>query len=381
MTRDIEDLVRAAAVRQADLAADPERILRTLAERRGPRRHRARNLTIVAAAAAMAVAVAVPTMVIRGMDRGSQPVASATGDPSTTAPGSEPPTSPPPASPPVLVTFTAGYRPTWLPPGLVERTRGWSFESENSIGGALTRTWTAGPVELGRQVDRSLNASVQFQISPLNPTAPPLYGPSPREVDINGVTGRMSSEGSVIWQPDAQTLLRLNATPPLPEEDMLRIARSVQPDATRQRALLHLGWLPDGTSASFGTVDANAPTSWEAVTLAYDHPDTPHAARRSVVAYVGTVARETGINGTSEQLTIGGRPARLVKPEAGTTDPLDYHVDWLLTVDLGGGRHLTVYYSQYTSDTPTRPLTTREDAIRVAEGVVVDPNPDLAWAG
>jgi len=381
VTRDIEKLVRAAAERQADLAVDPERILRTLAERRRPPRHRARNLTIAAAAAAMAVAVAVPTMVIRGMDRGSQPVASATGDPSTTAPSSEPTTSPPPASPPVLATFTAEYRPTWLPPGLVERTRGWSFASENSIGGGLTRIWTAGPVELGRQVDRSLNASVEFAISPLNPTEPPQYGPSLREVDINGVTGRVSGQGSLIWQPDAQTLLTLIATPPLPEEDMLRIARSVQPDATRQRALLHLGWLPDGTSASFGTVNANGPNSWEAITVAHDHPDTPHAARRSVVAYVGTVARETGINGSSEQLTVGGRPARLVKPEAGTTDPLEYHIDWLLTVDLGGGRHLTVYYSQHTVDTPTQPLTTREDAIRVAESVVVDPYPDLAWTG
>jgi hypothetical protein len=52
---------------------------------------------------------------------------------------------------------------------------------------------------------------------------------------------------------------------------------------------------------------------------------------------------------------------------------------WLLTMDLGDGRYLTVRIGSLEDQSATPPV--RDDVVRIAESVVLDPNPDLTWLG
>jgi hypothetical protein len=53
---------------------------------------------------------------------------------------------------------------------------------------------------------------------------------------------------------------------------------------------------------------------------------------------------------------------------------------WLLTMDVGDGRYLTIRAGSLLYEQAPAPLV-RDDVVRIAESVVLDPSPDLTWLG
>ena len=339
----IDDLIRETVRRQEELAVDPDRV-RAALPARAARRRRARTRAMLATvAAAVTVAVAVPVIALRDND----PAVSATSR---------------------QVTIPLRYRPTWLPDGMVEKFRGVSYLAPGTY-----RMWesTAPP-----SAERS-NPNVLLSASP---SAPDDVDREPN-IDINGTPGYYGG-GSVIWRVDGDTKLVV-AQSGLTEEDMLRIARSVEPDPTRMRLPLHFGWLPDGSAEwmhkSSGDpslkVMGDSPTEWGATVLVYD-------SQRYLEATVGTT-RYTPAGDTSHGQTviINGRTAQLAQPDE-TMDPVGqgFQTNWVLTMDLGEGRRLIMHGGTAKNMPEASPLS-RDDMIRIAEHVQFDPSPDIGWIG
>lgn len=383
MTSNLHDLIRDAAQRQAELAVAPDRIRAALAahDDRGGRRRRLQTWLVVAAAATVAVAVAVPTIAMRGLDGEDRPAASES-PAATESASSGPATSPAPSVSPNLATLPLRYRPTWLPPGMVEQSRHTPLATMPDPNTAQ-RIWSATPLDHDAGLDRSADPVLALQIWRHGEFEPGLARgdrpqTGPRQVDINGKQGYLWGTEMLRWEVDAETELILTAPKlDLPEADLVRIARSVQPDLTQQRAPLHVGWLPEGFVAHSVGMAGSSPTRWEGNLVASQF-DEQRYPQRTIMVYVGTIGRTTG-PGQGEQLTIGGRPARLWSAPPGATDWL-VPVDWVLAVDLGQGRQLTVYGDADPTPAEVRQLT-RDEIIRVAESVELDPNPDLGWIG
>lgn len=363
MNPDIDDLVRDAVRRQEALAVDPERI-RARLPARAARQHRTRRIATLAAIGVAAAAVAVPVIVLRDPDPGgSGPAASSTAAP-TTGPAI-----------PGLATGALKYRPTWLPDGMVERYRAVPLVSTPGPKDTTTRQWQSTSVddEASGHIGLAYWPSVR---SPADTAIPPVMtgegGLSDRapshEVDINGNPGQYDTE-VVTWQVDADTKLMLYAPGTgLSEDVMLRIARSVVPDTTALRAPLRVDWLPDGIAGEFLDVSGDSPSQWSARIFA-------DGERGYVSTSVGTRAPAA----SGEQLPLaGGRTANLAQVDE-EDSARGYRTRWVLTVDLGNGRYLTVL----GGDVPGGPVNalSREDMVRVAENVVLDPSPDLTWLG
>jgi hypothetical protein len=362
MTVDLERLIRAAQERQAQRAVAPDRVRAALPERaaRTVRRRRRRYgvLGAVAVAASVAAAVTVPALALRG------------GSGATTPRVAVPPSAPVTGTP---GTATAGeasplrFRPTWLPPGLLERSRLRQFDA----GGAVQRFWTSEPV--GTDGNDGGGRSVSLRVSGgQKPTDPQNNGGTP--VDVNGKTGYYhgtadSTKSYVEWRADTQSVVSIAQHGSVSQADMLRIARSVQPDPGRVRIPLTLGWLPAGLTVSIGEVSGDSPGKWMA-RLSAEEPSTgaEGKVRRSVMA---SISPTTTAPAGGEQLTVGGHPARLVKradiPELDMT---------YLVVDLGGGTLLTVL-----GHGPNENPVTRDDLIRVAEHATPDDQADASWIG
>ncbi|WP_077005437.1 hypothetical protein [Saccharothrix sp. ALI-22-I] len=357
----IEDLIQDAVRRQEELAGDPDRIRAALPERaaRKVRVDRTWRLAAVGAAACVAAAVAVPTVVLRDSEGGSGPAASPTAS-STASPA------------PRAGTFPLRFRPTWLPPGLPERSRSIPLTTGPDAKASTVQTWSTGPVS-GPNLSLTAYRSLEDSEAPLPPNVVEAPGgstsPRLRDVDINGKAGRYDGD-SVVWRVDSETRLLLTASGlGLSEDDLLRVARSVRPDDTRLHVPLRVDRLPAGVAPQFATVDGESPTSWEASIF----------AERTWAAYVSVRVGTVDHGAAGEAVTIGGRAAHLAELDGDTSTQGGYRTDWRLTVDLGDGRRLTVYGGSGLES--SAPALTREDMIGIGEQVEVDPNPDLGWLG
>jgi hypothetical protein len=379
---DIDDLIRDAVRRQEEMAVDPDRIRAALPARaaRKARVKRTRMLVTVAAAASVAVAVAVPTVVLR--ESADVGVATSPAAPSSAAPSTGSSGSTTAAPSPGAATAPLRFKPTWLPPGLTEWQRVVPLTSDHPKVG-VARAWKITPA------DEIANLGLNAYTSPQDkvPPAPPILvnpdgtsrGDLPgRSVEINGKPGHYDGGTTITWQVDPETKLMLTAPElGLSEDDLFRIARSVQPDDTRlhlplHAGPLHAGSLPGGVSTLFATVEGESPDSWEASLF----------AERTMAAYVsvryGTI--DPGSAAGGEAVTVRGVAARLTKLGDDTSTQPGYRTDWLLTADLGDGRWLTVRGGTVL-DSPGGPALTRDDILRIAEQVELDPGADLGWLG
>lgn len=330
----IDDLIRDTVRSQEELAVDPDRVRAGLPAR-AARRQRARTRTMLATVAAgVAVAVAVPVVIL--------------GDNGTVETAAVP-----------QATMPLQYRPTWLPDGYVE-----DFRGTPSSGPGVGRGWRSTAPE---SADRS-NPHITMVVSPRSPEnvdrAP--------NVDINGVPGYLGG-GSVIWDVGKTRFL---IAAPFPEEDMLRIARSVEPDPTRIRLPVQFNWLPDGGAEWTRKVDdpgvkvtGFSATEYEATVLVYD-------SQHYVQASVGTSDFSYGeLHG--REVVVNGRTAVLAQDV--DLDPTSKNMpsNWVLLMDLDDGRQLLVH-SGATKDSP--PLS-EGDFLRVVENIQLDANPDVGWLG
>lgn len=337
MNPDIDDVIREAVRRQETLAVDPDRIWAALPARVASRRRTRTRVMLATVAAAVAVAVAVPiALQDNGNDTGPTVSAAA----------------------PEQAGIPLYYRPTWLPDGMVERARSVPIDGDFTFAERFWKSTSADDGASGPQIILTSHART------------PADDPAPN-VDINGTPGWYDGESYVSWQVDGDTKLSLTAAElGLSQEVLLRIARSVEPDPTRLRPPLRLDWLPDGVADQRLQVRGDSPTKWKATIVASG------AGKHYVSASVGTAADTA----RGETVTVNGHTAHLAQVDEKDADVPYYQTKWLLTMDLGGGRLLTVRSGSEGGSPATSPLT-RDDMIRVAEHVQVDPDPDLAWLG
>jgi len=342
---DIDDLIRDAVRRQEELAVDPDRIRAALPARPARRR---RTFALATVGVAVAVAAAVPVIVLR-----------------------EPASGDGPAATPTVVAVTPGiplrYRPTWLPAGFVERSRSvpvvdpapakvvtdriWKRTSldEGEVGHIGLSVWDEAP-------DRSDGAGDKADTN----------GGSGR-VDINGSPGRYDND-TVTWQVGNTQFLLYAPGAGLSEDDLLRVARSVEPDRTSLRAPLRVDWLPDGVSGEFMFVRGDSPAKWEARFFA-------EGAAGYVSVSVGTAV----VPARGDEVAVGDRGAHLAEVDEEDPVQANHRTHWVLSADLGGGRYLTVRVG--ASPGAVQGPLPGDVAIRVAESVVLAPDPDLAWLG
>jgi hypothetical protein len=312
--------------------------------------------------------MAVPVIALRAPTPGGDSPAA-----SSTAPTTAGPTEP---AIPGLATGPLRYRPTWLPEGMVERSRAIPLSTPQGQKDTTDRQWK--PLSAGDGETGHLGlTSWDFVPSAGDTAAPPVasgegdsgdVAPT-QNVDINGMPGTYDTE-MVTWQVDADTKIMLYGPGTgLSKEDMLRVARSVEPDPTRLRAPLRVDWLPEGVSGEFLSVWGDAPDKWGSRIFA--DGDGGH-----VNVTVGTTAPEA----RGEQVDVNGRAAHLAQVDE--EEPLrgsSYRTRWVLTTDLGDGRFLTVRGGTVPNG-PANTIT-REDVVRIARNVVLDPSPDLTWLG
>jgi hypothetical protein len=155
---------------------------------------------------------------------------------------------------------------------------------------------------------------------------------------------------------------------PLSKEDMLRIARSVRPDATVLRVPLAVGSWPDGVAPTYVTMVGDSPRHGSPASTRRSRP-RPGDVPRTLTVSVGTTNQG---HAGGEPLTVAGHPARLIKGNTG--DGPAVHT-YLLMVDIG--RASSCRHGRRGG----AGSLTEDDLIRTAEAVTVDPTPTSAgWA-
>src|SRR6185295_19488814 len=122
----------------------------------------------------------------------------------------------------------------------------------------------------------------------------------------------------VAWSHDGFQFMVGARRLPLSKEDMLRIARSVRPDASVLPVPLAVGSWPDGVVPAFVTMIGDSPTSWFASVDAPVAPQFPGDVPRTLTVSVGTTSQG---HGGGEPLTVAGHPARLIKGNTGGDGP------------------------------------------------------------
>jgi hypothetical protein len=328
MSTSMEDLVRAAQEKQANLTPDPQRVLAAF-----PRRHtqlvRRRRLTVaVVAAAAVTAVLAVPVASLT--DRGAGPVPQPAIKPTVSVP-----------LPPAHVALR--FQPGWLPDGYTE------FYRNNRLGGT-SRVWTPDDLTVPLAKNRRF---VFLNVDPLRS----LDGENGEQVDIAGSRGVYVPEANqVTWLSGGYTLAVGTINLALPKSTLLRIARSLRADEEVFPIPFRTPELSAGLEVVGWTVDGAGPQNWVGTVELGKNPGEPSG---QVSISVGTAT--SAPQGGSERL-VGGRPARLVKTSTGTS---------YLVVTLGGGRLLTVR----SSVLPEVQLS------RLAEGVGSPAAGKLSWIG
>lgn len=366
-----ENLLREALQRQADRAADPD-LVRAALPRRAARRTRRRYGSmiggLVVAGALTAFAVPVLALDDAPAPRGAGPAASATGSA--------------PAGSEVPAAVGLRYKPTWLPSGLTERARTVPLKSDYGYDGPV-RYWKRTGTDPGFYTggDR-----LEFGVITAK-NGVDQFGDDGEAVDINGKQGRYSGgsgddKSSLHWMIDAQTVIFIhNVETGVSAADLLKIARSVQPDRDQVPVPLRFGTLPAGMAPVAAQFSGDSAERWQLeitasgpVPGASESPDPEkdkptQGSTRGMYVHLG---QTTDAPDGGETTSVGGRPARIViRPMEGPAAALGDHA-WVV-VELASGLKLTVFGSI--------PAVTRDEILAAAATVEVGAVPDFSWLG
>jgi len=371
MNGTMDDLLRQALQRQAERAVDPARVRAALPARAARRARRRYGSLAVGLTAAAALAVfAVPVL---GLDDARS------GDPAASPVPADTPSTSAAAAPLTPDSVALRYRPTWLPSGLRERARTVPLGPGNAYDGPV-RTWKRADAAGGTDKGGS---RLEFGAIGLKDGAN-QFGDGGRPVDINGRPGRLvgsaDSKSYVHWLIDPQTVIFVNnVSLGMSDEDLLRVARSVQPDPVQLAIPVRLRWLPAGMKPFSAEVAGDSAARWQAEVNATGPPaggavppptgkdkESTASSERWVYVRLGTT---TDAPSGGEAVVVAGRQGRLVtKPIDGL--PLEHAY---VVVTLDSGLTLTVF--------ALLPELSRDDLLAVAAGVETGPAPDLGWLG
>jgi hypothetical protein len=379
VTRDIEDLIRAAQEVQADRALPADRIRAALPQRTAAVRRRQRYgmLGATVAAAAVVAAVTVPIVVLRGGEaQPAAPVAAGT-VPASAEPSATKTETALPAE------FPLGFRATWAPPGFTERVRQTGVAAPGDpFGPTLMRTWSqhVGTGDPGSSGGPYIELYVRTQVSGEGRLAPN----GGKKVDVNGAPGyyhgSVDGEGKsyLDWGINEHTVLSLGAHRlDMSKADLLRMARSVRPDPGVTTLPVTLRWLPDGWTTGFAVVSGDTKAAWytrlgaEKVgpLTGRDKEDKtiPPGSTTTVGQLSIEVASSTDAPDGGAKLTVGGHPARNPVRTESFAKAMIY-----LVVDLGHGRLMTLIGEGGG--------ITLDDLTKIAEQAEISPSaPD--WIG
>lgn len=375
---DIEDLIRTAQAHQAERAVPADRIRAGLPDRMA-RAHRRRLGTVGAVIAAVAVAAAITIPALTVGRTGTSVAGSPAGPPVATASAL---TSIPPLTTGLMrpAGFPLGYRPTWAPSGFAERIRTADIGvPTDAFGPTVSRVWKK---KVGRG-DPWGGAELTLVVRTEVADAGAAMDTSGRKVEINGTKGYYTAaqgdhKSYVSWSPDAHTLLTLSANHlDISQSDLLRMARSVQPERGTVAVPVHLRWLPTGWATTGFTVSGASAATWRGeVAAARSAPEPTTTAERkaqkggatSPVGSLSVVVGSTTDAPTGgETLSVDGHPAR---HPVRTDEPGQSLV--YLVVDLGQGRLMTL-----VGQGAGIGLT---DLVKIAEQVSITPA-GLDWLG
>ncbi|MEV0562153.1 hypothetical protein [Dactylosporangium sp. NPDC050588] len=341
MTTELETLVRELQEQRADAAPDPDRLrgaLPALIARR-----RTTRTVVATVAAVLVLALAVPvTLSATGRRQAGPPAA-----------------SPVPAATPGI---PLRYGPTWVPDGYRERRRG-LLVVDRETGSAVFRRWTDGPM-LGQFQPSVRYLELEIVEMPARP------GPTPDGVvDINGVAGTVfigaapNSTVVVTWQIDATHTARVQASPAISPDDILRVARSVRPDPAVFSPPVRQG-RPGALPSGKYDMTADDPGHWSATLVVSD--------AAPLLTLKATVGPAFDVPEGGDPVRVRGATGRIV-----ATAPPASNLKWTLTlvVTLPDGRPLTV-----ESSVGGDPSAARESLVRAVDALVIDPAPDVSWA-
>jgi hypothetical protein len=302
---DTEELIKAALARSAGRAPHPGQIISAL---NSPRR-RSRPLVLAIVGAVVVVAAVAVPIVFR----------------SATAPV-------PPATeytlPPSPKFVSTRFTVTDLPAGFVERSRTGDIDS-----GEVSRGWMRG--------NEAIHMSAYTSRSPRWRSLIQRGTPS---IEIGRASGWWSISSAnlaeIAWQPDSDTLIKVQVSGPDAPARAQRAAEAVRPDQNSGvRPVLSFGHLP----TKFRRVEAQVYGS---------SPDTGQAWLRATV----------------DDAQYAEVRARIV---AAGTAKLD---GWNVVVPAPGGREIELVYN---SDSQLSEL----HALEIANGIKVEQEPDFSWLG
>jgi hypothetical protein len=281
------------------------------------------------------------------------------------------PLSLPVALPISLGTVGLRYKPTWLPAGFTERSRSVPLGPGAGFDGPV-RYWKG---------TAQRDSQLQFGAVDTENGADP-FNDIGQAVDINGRPGWLGSGKGVgprmslvHWMIDSKTVIFIrNLNAGVSDDDLLRMARSVQPDPGQVAVPMRLGWLPTGMASDEASFTGDSPERWELniTTSGPKPPGTPPTPGKEIDErwLFVRLGPTTDAPDGGETITVAGRPARLVvRPTAvpGTEDNF-------VVVELASGLKLTVF--------AVLPNFSREDLIATAAAVEVGKTiPDLSWMG
>lgn len=336
---------------------------------------RARRLNLLAsgAAALAVVAIAGSVVLIRGTGGADQP---GTVPPAQAVASGRAQATGAPEFPPSLPPMPLRFAPGWVPPGWAEHGRmAWSGTGEAgagvAVGVAASRIWSANP-----RIERGEVKGDRFELSYRNASTG-TGGGTP--VDINGRPGTLlwdDGKSSVDWQIDGDTVVSvMQWGNKISEANLLRIARSVRPDPGSVNTPFRTGPVPAGFAPASLEISGRSPGSWHASmyvtrnvepdpTLSGKALKERGSSTKMITVAMGT---ETLAPQGGQPTTVGGRPARYIVEKV-ADGRFEMHC---IVVEFGNGLLLTVSSMDVGY----------EHLVQVAEGVTVEPAPDLAWIG
>ncbi|GAA1572675.1 hypothetical protein GCM10009827_113320 [Dactylosporangium maewongense] len=342
MTTELETLVRELQEQRADAAPDPDRIRGALPELIA--RRRTTRTVVATVAAVLVLALAVPVTLAATGRRQAGPPAASPGR--ATTPG-----------------IALRYSPTWVPGGYRERLRALVIV-DRETGDDILRRWTDGPM-LGQF--QPMVRYLDLEILEMSARPGPAQDGA---VDINGVPGTVfvgsvpDSKAVVSWQIDATHSARVEASPAISQDDILRVARSVRPDPAVFSPPVQQGRQGQLASGKYDMI-ADDPGHWGTTSIMSD-------VVAPLLSLKVTVGPAFDVPEGGDPVRVRGATGRIV-----ATVPPASNLQWTLTlvVTLPDGRPLTVE-SSVGGDSPAA----REALVRAVDGLVIDPAPDVSWA-
>lgn len=277
-------------------------------------------------------------------------------------------------------SYALTFRPAWLPSGYVASQR------ESSLGGLeQDMTWN-GPIDWKNpQVPPKLELEVDSTATPYGKASAessldPTVMKGDNATTINGHPAAVMNEfmgyTTITWQPSPDVVLTASSSglgDALPT--VKRMAESVVPDNSGRATVtagLAFGTLPDGYHAYAQEADGiEKNVSARTIRAAYGSAtDATHDL--NVQWNPKGFADLPSPEGTKTPITVRGQAGSYIvgKDESA------------LVVNLADGSRLTVESTPLRfTDRPAPPRLTKEQLIAVANGIVIDPDPDVSWLG